>query len=305
MRVAKPANAETGELLQLLESCAAGDVLLTGQPGGLSTAINWAGGAPVSHALLVVAPGVAIEARDSRWDLREEGRGVRLVKLDSLALLGFALVVAVRPQAEVQQSQLRAWAAAAVAGTAPFASVGLTAMAPLLLAAQLEARVHRLGPLGPVFAPFLRRRRRHLAEVVADGHHRVICAELVYRGLLSGGVEVDLSVAQFASSLVDLPAALPLNATLSRPAPSEEDLLRQATPSTILAKSSLPSPRWKHLGSALKAGVRQFVKRAGRDHVGDKADLVTPADLMRSASMTTVWTWARSKDANAAEVTLR
>jgi hypothetical protein len=300
MRVAASANPETEELLRLLESCRAGDVLLTGQPGGLSSAINWAGGSPVSHALLVVAPGVAIEARDSRWDLREEGHGVRLVRLESLSLLGFALVVAVRPLRAVEEPELRRWAAAAVAGTAPFASVGLTAMAPLLLAAQLEARVHRFGLLGPVFGPFVKRRRRHLAELVADGHHRVICAELVYRGLLSGGVEVDLSVAQFASSMVDLPAvSSPAGTSLSAAeAPSAEALLLQARPSTILAKSLLPSPRWKYLISALTAGARQFVRRARRDHSGDKADLVTPADLMRSASMSTVWTWSKSKETN-------
>ena len=44
-------------LLELLAQCRAGDVLLTGQRGGLSKMITWAGGAPVSHALLVVADG--------------------------------------------------------------------------------------------------------------------------------------------------------------------------------------------------------------------------------------------------------
>jgi hypothetical protein len=282
-----------------LERCIAGDVLLTGQRGGLSSTITWAGGAPVSHALLVVAPGVAVEARDARWDLEEQGKGVRLVRLDSLPALNFELVVGVRPKEAPDADALKRWALHVVEQTAPFASVGLTAMAPLLLAAQLEARTDRYGPLARVVRPFLTRRRRHLAELVADGTHRVICAELVYRGLLAGGVEVDLSVAQFASSIEELPevrveSGAPYESH-DQLAPSDVDLLQAAGPSRVLNPASLPKPRWKFALRALRSGWRQLMLRASRrDHAGDRADLVTPADLMRSATMTELWTWRAS-----------
>jgi hypothetical protein len=278
-------------LHELLSQCRAGDVLLTGQRGGLSTLITRAGGAPVSHALLVVAPGVAVEARDARWDLKEQGSGIRLVRLESLAHLKFELLIAVRPLVAPDADAMRAWASGVVANAAPFASVGLTAMAPLLLAAQLEARVHRWGPLRPFLEPLFRRRRRHLAELVADGTHRVICAELVYRGLLSGGVEVDLSVAQFAIAINELPAAATSGGHGSLPTPSEADLLGQAGPSRIVAKSSLPKPTWRYLVNATQAGWKQLFRRAGRDHVGDQADLVTPADLLKSSTMSELWRW--------------
>jgi hypothetical protein len=284
-------------LLRELERCRAGDVLLTGQRGGLSSTITWAGGAPVSHALLVVAPGVAVEARDARWDLLEQGKGVRLVRLDSLPALNFELVVAVRPLQQPDAAAMRSWAAQVVEQTAPFASVGLTAMAPLLLAAQLEARADRFGPLSPLAKPFLTRRRRHLAELVADGSHRVICAELVYRGLLAGGVAVDLSVAQFATSIEELPAAKVhmsdhLRADDLVGPPSDEALLGAAGVSKVLSPQSLPKPRWKFALKALRNGWRQLLLRGGRrDHKGDQADLVTPADLMKSSTMAHLWTW--------------
>jgi hypothetical protein len=280
----------TVELLAALSTCRAGDVLLTGQRGGLSSTITWAGGAPVSHALLVVAPGVAVEARDARWDLKEQGKGVRLIRLESLTELSFELVVAVRPQQQPDAPSIRRWAAHVVEQTAPFASVGLTAMAPLLLAAQLEARSHRFGPLAGLVRPFLQRRRRHLAELVADGSHRVICAELVYRGLLAGGVHVDLSVAQFSSSLAELPPApVPESAGVI---PTEAELLARSTASSVLGKASLPKPRHRFAMNALRSGVRQFIRRASRhDHKGDQADLVTPADLLRSGTMLELWRW--------------
>jgi hypothetical protein len=280
----------TAELVAALSKCQAGDVLLTGQRGGLSSTITWAGGAPVSHALLVVAPGVAVEARDARWDLKEQGKGVRLVRLESLTELSFELVIAVRPQREPDATSMRQWAAHVVEQTAPFASVGLTAMAPLLLAAQLEARSHRFGPFARFVRPFFQRRRRHLAELVADGSHRVICAELVYRGLLAGGVEVDLSVAQFSTAISELPPA-PIPKT-SGAVPTEAELLARSTASTVLGKASLPKPRHRFALGAIRSGMRQFVRRASRhDHSGDQADLVTPADLLRSSTMTELWRW--------------
>jgi hypothetical protein len=282
---------DQASLQKLLEQCRAGDVLLTGQRGGLSTVITRAGGAPVSHALLVVAPGVALEARDARWDLKEQGSGIRLVRLESLADLKFELLIAVRPHQSPDGDAMRAWASGVIANAAPFASVGLTAMAPLLLAAQLEARVQKWGPLRPLLEPMFRRRRRHLAELVADGNHRVICAELVYRGLLSGGVEVDLSVAQFATAMAELPDAPISGGHGSLPTPSEGDLFDQAVPSRIVAKSSLPKPTWRYVMNASHAGWKQLFRRAGRDHSGDKADLVTPADLLKSSTMSELWRW--------------
>ncbi len=277
----------------LVAQCRPGDVLLTGQRGGLSSAITWAGGAPVSHALLVVAPGVGVEARDARWDLKEQGSGIRLVRLDSLADLKFELIVAVRPHQAPDADAMRAWASSVVSNAAPFASVGLSAMAPLLLAAQLEAHAQKWGPLRPLVQPMLRRRRRRLAELVADGNHRVICAELVYRGLLAGGVQVDLSVAQFAVAMNELPVAVAAGADSAKTGalPSEDELLSQAGPSLVLAKSSLPKPTWRYLWNAGRAGWKQFFHRAGRDHAGDQADLVTPADLLKSSTMHELWRW--------------
>lgn len=303
------------QLHDLLLQCRAGDVLLTGQRGGLSQLITWAGGAQVSHALLVVATGVAVEARDARWDLREEGKGVRLVRLDSLPHLSFHSVVAVRPHREPNAELLRSWAHEVVQHDAPFASVGLTAMAPLLLAAQMEARAHRFGPFSRFAHPFLQRRRRKLAELVADGTHRVICAELVYRGLLSGGVEVDLSVAQFAVAMSELPAPEVTATTPSFRAdeggidsevgfnhdvpasrvPSEADLLMRAVASKVLSPAALPRPRWKFLLEAVRSGLRQLDRRAGHDHQGDRVDLVTPADLLRSPNMAHLWAWSATR----------
>ena len=236
---------------------------------------------------------MAIEARDARWDLKEQGSGIRLVRLDSLSLLKFELLIAVRPVQQPDSEAMRAWATGVVANAAPFASVGLTAMAPLLLAAQLEARVQKWDPLQPLLGPLMRRRRRHLAELVADGNHRVICAELVYRGLLSGGVEVDLSVAQFATAMTELPATAVSGGHGSLPTPSEDELLAQAGPSRIVAKSSLPKPTWRYLINAGQAGLQQLFRRAGSDHPGDRADLVTPADLLKSATMRELWRWPR------------
>ena len=277
-------------LLELLAQCRAGDVLLTGQRGGLSKMITWAGGAPVSHALLVVADGVAVEARDARWDMREEGKGVRIVRLDSLPALLFYSVIAVRPHQQPNGEAMRQWAVDVERADAPFASVGLSAMAPLLLAAQIEARAHRLGLLGVLFHPFFRHRRRRLAELVADGTHRVICAELVYRGLQSGGVEVDLSVAQFATSMAELPAAVAPVPNVTA-VPTGEELLARALPSSVLSPSSLPQPRLKYLIAAASAGWGQLKRRAHRDYTGDRADLVTPADLLRSPTMRHLWEW--------------
>ncbi len=294
-------------LPDLLLQCRAGDVLLTGQRGGLSNLITWAGRAPVSHALLVVASGVAVEARDARWDLKEEGKGVRLVRLDSLPQLSFHSVVAVRPHQEPNAESLRRWAHEVLQHDAPFASVGLTAMAPLLLAAEMEARAHRLGPLGRFAHPFLRRRRRKLAELVADGTHRVICAELVYRGLQSGGVEIDLSIAQFAVAMAELPTAIPGGPGRDAAAslvPSEQDLLTRAVASRMLSPAALPRPRWRFLVDAIRSGLRQLDRRAGHDHQGDRADLVTPADLLRAPNMHMVWEWSAGLGSSAGRADL-
>ncbi len=279
-------------LSDVLTACQPGDVLLTGQAGGLSRLITWLGDAPISHALLVVSDGVAIEARDARWDLRERGQGVRLITLDSLEQFGYASVIVVRPREPVDVSALQAWSVATHDTIAPFASVGLTVMGPLLLAAQVEARVPALlrgfGPFSALVQRLVARRRHRIAEVIADGTHRVICAELVYRGLLAAGVEVDLRVAQFATAMDDLPDARVRSVYGSV---TVEDIYQRARPATSVAKSELPRPRWRWAVAAARAGWSRLRTRAADRPDGDDADLVTPADLLRSATMIEVARW--------------
>jgi hypothetical protein len=302
---------------ELFSRCRAGDILLTGQIGGLSRLITFFGDAPVSHAMLCISGDVVIEARDSRWDLREQGQGVRLVKLSSLEALAFGLVVVVRPSSDVDAAALRSWAVATVDAALPFASVGLTVMAPLLVAAQVEARstwvLSRLGPIGRMAFRVVVSRRRHMAELVADGTRRVICAELVYRGLRAAGVTIDLSEAQFAGAMADLPDGHgtvsapgdmpteligPLGSAGLRPvfAITDAELTQRAVDSVVLAKRDLPRPRWRWAFAASRAGWNSLQLRA-KDHPdGDDADLVTPADLLRTVSVVEIGRWPTEPD---------
>lgn len=300
-------------LAELFLRCRAGDILLTGQTGGLSRMITFFGDAPVSHAMLCISSEVAIEARDSRWDLREQGQGVRLVKLRSLEALAFGLVVVVRPSSHVDAAALRSWAVSTLDAALPFASVGLTAMAPLLVAAQVEARsrwvLSRLGPMGRMAFRVVVSRRRHMAELVADGTRRVICAELVYRGLRAAGVAIDLSEAQFAGAMAELPDGhrdvsapidMPIEPTGSSASAGSHpaltitvaELTERAVDSVVLAKADLPRPRWRWALAASQAGWTSLRMRAKDRPDGDDADLVTPADLLRTVSVVEIGRWS-------------
>jgi hypothetical protein len=274
-----------------------GDVVLTALAGPLSSFIQRVAGVPVSHAAIMVTAEVALEARDDQLELSETtGRAFwatigELINHDSIDY-----VVVRRPTGGVDVERLKAWAIGVGSGDVPFASAGLTMMGALKLWSAAEARVigdrlhsQRLGRVGG----WLRRERRELAEAIADGPVRLICAELVYRGLHAADVRLDFDGAEFATAISDLPdvADLVLDPT-GRDLDAEIGILvdeRITSPGPV---TSAPErrPRLRRAASNLRT---RWIVRHQEVHAGDRADLITPRDLLLLDPLTTVATFER------------
>lgn len=277
-----------------------GDVVLTALAGPLSTLMQRIAKAPVSHAGMMITGDIALEARDSHLELCETTGRAWWVTLDELINHDSIDYIAIRrpPASLLDVQRLHAWAVRAGVGDVPFASAGLTMMGALKVYSHAEARV--LGnklhsqPLGRIAAR-VRRERRDLAEAIADGPSRLICAELVCRGLHAAGVDLDLEHAEFGAALGDLPHIAPLEIV---PSPGDPERIeemaerRDLTPGPI---TSAPERR-PRLRRAAANFRNRWTARHGEPNTGDRADLVTPRDLLTLAPLTTVATFERRGD---------
>ena len=271
----------------------AGDVVLTTRVGALPRLLRLLVGAPVSHAAVMITPEFAIEARDDAWDLSESGGRVYIrSKSEIFEQLEVQRVVVRRPPV-VDEDKLISFAVDIVECAPRFANAAL-AMAALF---KLKTRVRRL----PVALARHLSGQGHLTtdearwiEAIADGTKTVVCTEVVYRALAASGTMVDLSEADMAEAMKLLPEA-----RVTEEAACDKNSHRRFDE---LAANRAPEPDAPSLngrsGSGLAmrsaANLRERIeRRLGEEPNGDRADLVTPADLYRLDPLETVSEWER------------
>ncbi len=274
----------------------AGDVILTTRTGALPALLRALVGAPVSHAAVMITPEFAIEARDDAWDLSESGGRVYIRSKDELFESDEVERVVVRRPPTVDDDQLVAFAVDIVEREPRFANAAL-AMAALY---KLRARIRRL-------ALALSRRLSdegealdddaRWIEAIADGTKTVVCTEVVYRALGASGSTICLERAYMASAmplLPDTPAA-----QTPRCAHSTRRRFKH------LATMRAPEPETPDLGGRSGSGLaarstanfgKRVSARLAEEPNGDRADLITPADLYQLDPLVTVAEWARSGD---------
>jgi hypothetical protein len=277
-----------------------GDVVLTTRSGALSALIRRAADVPVSHAAIMVTPYLGIEARDDGMRVADESGGVYLCTREQLVTEGVVSYVAVRRPPAINAAVLQSWAIERVLSEERFASVGLAMMPALKIMTAFADLLDRAGESTSVSRVTLgtqtRARSVRLAEAVADGVSRLICAELVYRALLNSGCELDLTNAFFASAMTSLPPSRSDDVSVWREDPAltliELAATRKPSPGSALRSSD-------ELSAAVFLAVSNLTRHWRSRHVsdfpGDRADLVTPGDLLRLPPLTTVAEFRRDR----------
>jgi hypothetical protein len=275
-----------------------GDVILSSRAGLLPSLLRRAGDMPVTHAAIAITDRHGIEARDNHWELSDSTGGVFLRPVDELTgAKGLQLVVIRRPPF-INESALQTWAIDRILGAHTFSSSGLAMMGPLralIRLADLDGPGNR--PLRASAARWAMQRTAVLAEAVADGITRLICAELVYRGLLTAGCPLDLTNALFEDALAALPEAQPdvRSSWDSNPVEVIEALAIVARP---FREPSITGSA--DAASLIAEGLGNFTDQWRRRHSeapnGDQADLVTPGDLLTARPLQTIAAFQRTRN---------
>lgn len=267
-----------------------GDVVLTTRSGLLSAAIRRAADVPVSHAALMVTSEWALEARDPGLEVNDATGGVYLSSREELVTLGLVDHIVVRRPHGINTDHLQRWALERLSTPQSFASAGLAMMPALRALAQLDDALDGVSAT-PHRRAWTRVRTRQavLAEAVADGKGMVICAELVYRGLLAAGCQLDLADAFFRDAISTLPPALPDVPSLVVDDPTLAIVTMATSRSRTPGSAQVPSQRMPRLGLTAWSNFRRRWTERHEVHLpGDQADLVTPGDLMRLPPLSTV-----------------
>lgn len=260
-----------------------GDVVLTGSNAPISRAIQRATGSPVSHVLLAMGDGMVAEATEFLGTPSDRSGGIYLRSLHD-ALDGADLhTIIVRRPLGVDHDRVLAATAHFLEQQPTYSGSGLVFTGALVVLGALWTE--RVADL--VFGTEITTTMETtIADIVADGDRRMVCAEFAYRLLHHADVPLRHDALFLADAIEHLPpvdSPVEDDVDVSITLDDLQSALRAATrtPEAGTDPTALMRLGWptyvRLVGRQLR---RAYGRRRSEVDDGDIADLITPRDFV-------------------------